>query len=489
MVCAAQPQNASADKTYVQLQAIAAQRVEALNQTNRERLRSLGRQVTELMTQLAGSDEEKAQYLWGHVNDELPEMEKREMIIRIMVAGLHGLRIEQDQLDAFRAYGSSGMHFDAFLFGDLMLHEDDGIPVFTTSEWYAILQNQLERPSICRSLLADHLLEAAQRKGWAPDGATNWLQAVYQGQRDKQEIGQAAVDAERRIWADKYVREVLLTNRTAGPAPAVPSVQPQHGSADDTYAQLRAIAVERTDAANQTHRDAERVKALFLRGVAVVESLPLDHGEKARYLMGHINSELREIQKDQMAVRLMLSEARKLRRKIQHETDSNETTGKAKVLNPDAFRTVAAFLNRPDAGQFEAVLFAHLIRQENDGVPVFTTPEWGAVLQKQLEFPSIQRNLITQHLLETAQRQGSAPDDAANWLQADPHQRYEKLKAARGLLELTTGKEQTWASVGGTNWSELEYHADNEELKIAQETEAAQRLIWARKFLWEEMHK
>ena len=58
--------------------------------------------------------------------------------------------------------------------------------------------------------LADHLLAAAQRENWTPDGAINWVQAAYHDQSEQLEIGAAAQEAERIIWARKSVREKLL---------------------------------------------------------------------------------------------------------------------------------------------------------------------------------------------------------------------------------------------------------------------------------------
>lgn len=204
------------NETYSQLQAIAAQQADAVNQTNRnsERISSLVKQGVELLNKLPLSDGEKARYLISHINDELLEIEKREMLIRAMLTGLHGRRIEPNQLGTIAAFLNrpSGGRLDAALFAGIMIREDEGIPVFITPQWGSILEFQLRTPSVQRGMLVDHLLEAAQRKNWNPDGATNWLQAAYHDQNEQMEIGAAAREAEKMIWARKYVRENLLKN-------------------------------------------------------------------------------------------------------------------------------------------------------------------------------------------------------------------------------------------------------------------------------------
>jgi hypothetical protein len=80
-------------------------------------------------------------------------------------------------------------------------------------------------------------------------------------------------------------------------------------------------------------------------------------------------------------------------------------------VKPEQLNTFAPFLSRRGAGELDAALFASLIAEEDQGVPVFAQPAWRPILEQQLRSEAPQRLTLAEHLLESAHRE--------NW-QVDP---------------------------------------------------------------------
>lgn len=196
---------------YSRLKAIIDSHVATLNQSNSDpKLASaVHKEASDFIEQLQLPGQGKAEFLLSHINSELLDLQRREILVRTMLAELIKEKVSTDQLQGIATFLNrrGGRDIDASLLAGLIAFEDGGLKVFSTPGWGAILKSHLESGASGREILTQHLLETAEREHWKPYGTSVF--PAWSGE-EQTEIGRASLATEKTILARQYVQEKLL---------------------------------------------------------------------------------------------------------------------------------------------------------------------------------------------------------------------------------------------------------------------------------------
>lgn len=198
---------------YSELQSIVNKQVEALNRTNRDigRISTFHQEAVKLLTDLPLSDESKSQFLVNHINQELLEVQRRELILKLMLDQLSKQKVAANQFASFAQFlnrGNAG-NIDDALMACLISVEEQGTHIFnrTPSVWNPILDLELHPKYTGVGILSEHILESAEQEHWKPFGDSYLFDSF--SLKEETEITDSINATQKRILARRYVEETF----------------------------------------------------------------------------------------------------------------------------------------------------------------------------------------------------------------------------------------------------------------------------------------
>ncbi|MGA2786209.1 MAG: hypothetical protein ABSF60_01655 [Verrucomicrobiota bacterium] len=199
----------AANDSYEKLLSIADRQVQAVNLANRDlnKISAINKEGEDFLSNLPLSEEEKTQFLFFHINQELLEVQKREIVLKMMLNQLCKRRVHPDQFQFFAQFLNRRNlgNIDDALFACLVTVEDNGTSLFSNSPstWMPVLKSNLKPKYTGSGLLAEHLLETAQQEHWKPFGNSYLFDSL--NVEEQTEITDAIRATQKRILAQRFI--------------------------------------------------------------------------------------------------------------------------------------------------------------------------------------------------------------------------------------------------------------------------------------------
>jgi len=198
---------------YGKLLSIVNREAQALNQTNQDldKIAAINKEGLDLLSGLPLSEEEKTQFLFEHINQELLEAQKRELLLKMMLKQLAKQKVHPNQFQSFIPFLTRG-NFELFDLPDALLVclvtvEDRGTFIFSNapSLWGPVLESNLKPRYTGTGILADYMLESASKEHWQPFGNSYFFNSL--SVREGTEMIDAMRAAQKQILAKRYIEE------------------------------------------------------------------------------------------------------------------------------------------------------------------------------------------------------------------------------------------------------------------------------------------
>jgi hypothetical protein len=162
----------------------------------------------EFIDHLALSEQDKTKFVFEHLNEELLEMRKHELVIKILLKRLLDVKTEERDYKGvidFLGRPRTGS-IDSALCAVFVKSQIMNEAKFTNGAWWPALTKQLNGDETGKSVLAQDLLDRAKDEHWNNTEADGTYVPKWTPD-EEQEISRSIGSIERRVLALRYLSE------------------------------------------------------------------------------------------------------------------------------------------------------------------------------------------------------------------------------------------------------------------------------------------
>jgi hypothetical protein len=195
---------------YLELEHSATRQIELISQPNAksDEVDIEYKAAVQKLNELQMPEKEKTQFVIWHIDQELVELQKHEILLKMLLHQLAYQHVNQDQLAplAKTLKRNNESQINPAIIACLIKLESRGMPVFSEnrSMWGPVLESCLESNNGKMGILTQHVLEMAEHDQWKPYGTLifpEWYGA------EKEEIADTLLNKQKNILARHYVEE------------------------------------------------------------------------------------------------------------------------------------------------------------------------------------------------------------------------------------------------------------------------------------------
>jgi hypothetical protein len=212
LVSFGQSSKQSTDDFYVHLEMIADKQCDLENNANHDaqKISAVYDQGIGALDDLPIPENARMQYLVDHISTELIEIQKREIIVNMMLHRLADEKVQPSQVQPFANFlkQQSENKIEVALYASLIKMDENGAKIFSTNQptWAMIIDKALKSENTKKQILTEYVLGVAENRHWKPYGSSifpEWNGA------DKEEMSDVMLAAQKSIIARQFIEESL----------------------------------------------------------------------------------------------------------------------------------------------------------------------------------------------------------------------------------------------------------------------------------------